>query len=420
MNNWISILNAGAVWLFGSVLSVAFCDITWSRRNKGVTAAVLLLMGLAQVAVFAHFGGVTLRLWYPVITHLPLALLLWHLCGSLLWSVTAVCTAYLCCQMRRWLALLFVSVFSGGELLQSSLELAFTLPLLVLLCCAASDIRAVSRYPLGIQLQFAGLPAIYYGFDYLTRVYTNWLSAGVTAAVEFMPFVCAVAYLAFTLHSAAVQRRQNELVQLQSNLALQVRQSAREIESLRRTQQLSAAYRHDMRHHLQYLDSCLENGSLQEAQHYIRTLDHQLCSQAVTVYCENTAVNLILSAFAARAREQGIDMDIKVQLGSQLAISDTDLCVLLSNALENAIHACAGLPADRSLQIRVAAYEKAGRLFLQAVNSCGEVHFANGLPVTDKPGHGMGVRSICAIVEKYAGIYSFSVEDGIFYLRLSL
>ena len=47
-------------------------------------------------------------------------------------------------------------------------------------------------------------------------------------------------------------------------------------------------------------------------------------------------------------------------------------------------------------------------------------HVENGLPVTHAEGHGIGVRSICAIVEKYKGLSDFSVQDGRFILRVSL
>ena len=50
----------------------------------------------------------------------------------------------------------------------------------------------------------------------------------------------------------------------------------------------------------------------------------------------------------------------------------------------------------------------------------GHAAFENGVPVTDRPGHGIGVRSICAIVDRYGGMYSFLVEDNKFILRVSL
>ena len=71
--------------------------------------------------------------------------------------------------------------------------------------------------------------------------------------------------------------------------------------------------------------------------------------------------------------------------------------------------------------IEVQTYEKNGKFFLQVVNDCREpVRFKDGIPVTDQPGHGIGVGSICAIVERYGGLYSFSVREGKFVLRVSL
>ena len=54
-------------------------------------------------------------------------------------------------------------------------------------------------------------------------------------------------------------------------------------------------------------------------------------------------------------------------------------------------------------------------------NNCasGSVH-TRGIPTTSQPGHGLGVRSICAIVEQYGGMYSFSQQQDQFVLRISL
>ena len=71
--------------------------------------------------------------------------------------------------------------------------------------------------------------------------------------------------------------------------------------------------------------------------------------------------------------------------------------------------------------IEVQTYEKNGKFFLQVVNDCREaVRFKDGIPVTDRPGHGIGVSSICAIVEQYGGMYSFSQQQNQFVLRISL
>lgn len=176
-----------------------------------------------------------------------------------------------------------------------------------------------------------------------------------------------------------------------------------------------------MRHHAQYLSSCIENGRLEQAQEYIHKIYSEIEANAVTVFCENEAANLIFSAFSKRSLDYGISFEIRAGISRDIPLSESDLCILLSNALENALHACRrqreeGLPGA----IEVLAYEKNGKLFLQFINSCKEeIAFHQGIPVTDKPGHGIGVRSICAIVEQYGGVYDFSAKDGRFILRVS-
>lgn len=290
-----------------------------------------------------------------------------------------------------------------------------------LLLKAAPAIRSVSQYSRAVQCQFGIVPAVYYAFDYATRVYTDLLFSGSAVVVEFMPFVCSAAYLLFLIHISKEQHARLRLEELKSNLDLQVHQAVREIEALRISQQKTRAYRHDLRHHLQYITACIENEQYEQALQYIHSISEEIEASRVTVYCENEAANLILSSFADRAKAQSIPLAVHAVLPNQLPLAESDLCVLLSNALENAIHACSeradGIPGH----IEVQTYEKAGKFFLQIVNDCTQpVQFSHGVPVSDRAGHGIGVHSICSIVERYGGVYSFSVRNQQFILRISL
>ena len=44
----------------------------------------------------------------------------------------------------------------------------------------------------------------------------------------------------------------------------------------------------------------------------------------------------------------------------------------------------------------------------------------NGLPVSNRIGHGFGTRSILAFCEKHDAFYSFSAEDGWFKIMITL
>lgn len=421
MSVWISLLNDLAVTFFGMILASAFSGVS-SRHGWKLFWLCMVSFAAVQVAVYARWDGAFLRNIYPLVVHLPLGVLLAVLTRRPLWSAVSVLNAYLCCQLRHWLALLAAALLGGGDTLQDAIKLALTLPLLPLLLRAAPAVRRLAEQPVRTQLLFGVIPALYYGFDYVTVVYTDLLTSGSPVAVEFMPFVCCSAYLFFLLYYSDQERRRTELQQVQRSLNLQLTQSVREIRALRESQALASRYRHDLRHHLQYVSACLDSGQTRQAREYIASICRQVEAQTVQRYCENETVNLILSSFAGQAERQGIAMEIQGSLPDTLRIADTDLCVVLSNALENALRAC--LPLARAGQhctVQVQFHQWQERLFLQVSNPfAGEVRFRDGLPVTDTPGHGLGVQSICAIVERYGGVYSFLVEQDLFFLRLSL
>lgn len=423
MSFWISLLNNVSVSFFGSILSASFCDALNTRKKRDIFACSMLLLPLLQGLVYFLWATEFMRQIYPLVVHLPLLLLLYALTGRLLWPFFSILTAYLCCQLRRWIALFAVAVLSGGATMQDFFELLLTLPLLLfLLHYAAPLVRQLSDYPAKTQCQFGSIPALYYGFDYLTTVYTDLLASGDPVVVEFMPFVCCAAYLVFLLYNSIKERTQNQLKQVQKSLGIQLNQAVREIDALRESQMLASQYRHDMRHHLQYVSACIEDGQEEQALAYIAGICKEIEAQKVERYCENEAANLILSAFAGRAKKDGIQMQVKGTLPAFIMVSDSDLCVLLSNALENALHACQSFAAaEKTCVIDVQFYNKDNRLFLQIENPYNdEVLFENGIPVSHEPGHGLGVQSICAIVERYGGMYTFLVKNGHFILRLSL
>ena len=418
----INVLNGTFVGIFGIILSASFCNISWTKKKHWQMTVCMTGLMLLQGLSYAAFDYETVQKLYPVLTHFPLVIVLALFTRKFLWSLTSVFVAYLCCDLRRWLALLIVAV-SHGTAAQNLAELLLTVPLLLLLLKFATPaVCAISTESASVQLQFGLIPVLNYLFAYGTQVYTDLFYNGGPVFAEFMSFVCSVAYLIFVLRTSEEKRLRSELEHTQSTLNLQVEQSVREIELLRQSQQQASTYRHDLRHHMQFLSGCIKNGKLEQAQKYMEEIHADIEAHKVVLYCENEAVNLIFSAFAERARKQKISMEIKAALSKELSVTENDLCVLLSNALENSLHACQKLKdKNREAKIEVTAYEKNGRIFVQIVNSCDEtIVLERGLPITKEPGHGLGVRSICAVVDKYQGICNFSVKDNTFILRVSL
>ena len=107
----LSLCNLASVGIFGIVLSAAFCELEWTRQRKLLLAGCTVLMLALQGVVSLRWSTSFARYLYPVITHLPLVILLAAMTRKALWSLIAVLTAYLCCQLRRWAALLVIALF---------------------------------------------------------------------------------------------------------------------------------------------------------------------------------------------------------------------------------------------------------------------------------------------------------------------
>ena len=96
--------------------------------------------------------------------------------------------------------------------------------------------------------------------------------------------------------------------------------------------------------------------------------------------------------------------------------------MVVGNLLENAIAACAALPADQAF-IQMRSRQRFDILALTMDNPFSSVDPAgDGLFRSTKPGGGTGLTSIRSIAEKYQGGAQFEVKDGLFcssiYMRL--
>ncbi|MDD2971202.1 MAG: GHKL domain-containing protein [Lachnospiraceae bacterium] len=421
----ISFFNYVAVAIFGCVLSAVFCKIPGRKREIIILTATTAMILLMQGIINRYFGLQAIRSVYPLVTHLPLILVLWYLQKRLLWSVVAVLTAYSCCQLRAWAALFVGALLKMDENALQGIELILTpLIFILILLFAARPIQELAQEKTAHILRIGIIPALYYLFDYFATVYSETLYNGTMVVVEFMPFVCSLSYLLFMAQISMKNREYQALEYNRRGLDMQIKQAVKEMEVLRESHEQAAIYRHDLRHHLQYLFGCIDQQKLEQAKEYIQGICHQMEAAKVVQYCENEATNLVLSTYADKAKQEHIAMDIQVSLGKFLLIADEDMGVLLSNALENALHECEALSdsgGDRFISVHGYSKDETGKIFLQIINSCREgIRFYKGMPITDKPGHGVGTYSIRTIVERYRGICSFSEEDRRFVLRISV
>ncbi len=140
--------------------------------------------------------------------------------------------------------------------------------------------------------------------------------------------------------------------------------------------------------------------------------------------CENLLLDTLLSSKINIAKEHDINYTWDISVPAQLPIENTDLCILIGNAIDNAFDACMQDDMPSKL-VHITIKYKSNRFYC-----CFENTFSHKLITsqntmfastkTDIPNHGHGLPSIHNIVNKYNGLLDINTESNLFTLSIIL
>ena len=205
-------------------------------------------------------------------------------------------------------------------------------------------------------------------------------------------------------------------------IAAQLELQREEIARIRQKVEQGRIYRHDMRHHLSVLEELADRENADGVRQYIGDLNNQLSSVEKEDYCENATVNAVLASYIGRAKQQDIRVTVKARIPQELPVDEIDICTILANALDNAIVACRENENDRWIELTSALHDN-GNFSIDIRNACDTpVEFdKDGMPVSHKgEGHGLGLKSINAVVQKYNGLLRCTYENRVFRFSAAL
>lgn len=145
-------------------------------------------------------------------------------------------------------------------------------------------------------------------------------------------------------------------------------------------------------------------------------------SHSKKIFCKHDALNAIIGYYYEEALKNNIRCEWKVIIENNVTISDIDLCSVIGNILDNAIHGCMTVEENKR-HINVSAdTETNGDIYIVATNSFdGTVKKINDKYIsTKKNGNGIGLESIKATVKKYNGYVNFYNDKQNFYIDIML
>lgn len=185
------------------------------------------------------------------------------------------------------------------------------------------------------------------------------------------------------------------------------------------------AQAHDFKNHLLCLRAMLgdkeamQNETLQYIDELLKTVDDTEWYTEVI----NDALRAILTNTAATCKTQGIEFRCRVDYSDFAFMTFSDLSILFSNALNNAIEACAECDWD-SGTINLVILRKGEMLFIQLANSNSkEIKTNNGVMMSTKEQpehHGIGFKNMERVVRKYNGNLTTDYDESEFRLYINL
>ena len=171
------------------------------------------------------------------------------------------------------------------------------------------------------------------------------------------------------------------------------------------------SFRHDIRNHIAVVKNLLQSGKFTEAVSYMEAMDDIAEKMSFPCSTNNPVVDILVGNKLGIAKSMGIDADCSLLLPYPCDIKDIDICIVLSNALDNAIHAVKSLDAGIEKYIRVFGRIQGDFLMIEVENSF------HGKDTFKK---GTGLSNVKKVAEKYGGAMSIETQENKFVLHVLL
>ncbi len=183
-------------------------------------------------------------------------------------------------------------------------------------------------------------------------------------------------------------------------------------------------FRHDFKNHILCLRSLISAGETERAIEYMNEIE-VLSSVEKKKYDTG---NIIIDALLNDKSEKAMASNTKLEFSGLVpttGISNADLCIIIANAVDNAIEACSKDSSGNEKIIHATADFKRGYFFFKTENPIFEmvkIDDKNRIITSkaDKSRHGFGVSNIIRVAKKYDGSAEISTDNNIFRLDVNL
>lgn len=181
--------------------------------------------------------------------------------------------------------------------------------------------------------------------------------------------------------------------------------------------------KHDFNNHLGCVDMLLQMNNVTRARSYIQNLTQHYLEQSGQIKLGNEIIDAVINQKVVLAHKQAINIEVTGSIEQALPMSEMDLCALIGNGLDNAIEAAVQIEEAANRQIWVNIKIFGEHLIIDIENTVKEdLQKLQVLKTTkkDKKLHGIGMKSMQQVVDKYHGHMEWKCENQCFSLLILL
>lgn len=167
------------------------------------------------------------------------------------------------------------------------------------------------------------------------------------------------------------------------------------------------AFRHDVKNHMLAVSGFLSEGNVNGAENYLAETEKLFAETSERFKTGNPLADIILNRKLSEAEKSGVKISCDIKIPRR-GISDTDLCIILANAVDNAVHACERLDVSAERFIEVRGGVQGNILLIEIKNSFDGEKFKKSI----------GLKNIEVAAKKYCGTTKIFCSKNAFTLRI--
>lgn len=365
--------------------------------NKGFEAILYLIYYSINSAAFLVFDNWLITLLSNL---LPFFAITFIYKSSLLKKITSTVIIYIVAMTCDILVATFMTVFKIHSLF---FEQGLVTNIVIL-----AVVNTITHLFEEKDSIYNNLPISYYFTVMLVPLGSIIIGYFVAVGLDKKSLVCSIIlllinvdiyYLYARLIKLFTDQRQKELIEKQ-NMAFQ-----NQLDIMRQSQLKIRCLKHDMDNHIINMSDLLSKGEYSKLKDYLnKTKDYTDIDDRI-IESGNEDIDSILNYKLQNIQKLNVETDYDVVVPGKMTIDQFDLSIVVDNLIDNAIEALEALPYDENKQLKISIRHMNGYLKMLFGNTFdGILTEDNKTKKNDINNHGLGLKSVQMIVDKYSGV----------------